>query len=307
MANVFNNTTNLTLLVETAYDRKADWVLRSMPQFRAVVDKRPVAQAMPGDVVVFTINGELASLATTPLSETVDLDAVARPAPTRVSVTLNEYGNAEINTIKLEKLAFTDPRFEMGETIARNMADTMDRLVRDVMETGTQVIWQDDDGTLDTADPGTLGNGAAKGFAAAAAKLRGDNVQGRRGDLYVAYIHPDVSYDVRLETGEQGWLHPHADGGDTSAIYAGEIGTFVGNVFIETPRCPINSGDYTSFILGREYIAEACAIEPHVVVGPVVDKLKRFNPLGWHAMCGWALYRNEAGWQYKTNSSIASL
>ena len=307
MANAFNNTTDLTLLVETAYDRKADWVLRSMPQFRAVVDKRPVAQAMPGDVVVFTINGELASLATTPLSETVDLDAVARPAPTRVSVTLNEYGNAEINTIKLEKLAFTDPRFEMGETIARNMADTMDRLVRDVMETGTQVIWHDDDNTLDTADPGTLGTAQAKGFAAAVAQLRGANVSPRRGDYYVTYLHPDVAYDLRLETGDQGWLKPHTDGGDTSAVYAGEIGSFVGSVFIETPRCPINSGDYTSFVLGSQYIAEACAIEPHVVVGPVVDKLKRFNPLGWHAMLGWAVYRNEAGWQYKTNSSIASL
>lgn len=278
-----------------------------MPQFRAVVDKRPVAQAMPGDVVVFTINGELASLATTPLSETVDLDAVARPAPTRVSVTLNEYGNAEINTIKLEKLAFTDPRFEMGETIARNMADTMDRLVRDVMETGTQVIWHDDDNTLDTVDPGLLGTAQAKGFAAAVAQLRGANVSPRRGDYYVTYLHPDVAYDLRLETGDQGWLKPHTDGGDTSAVYAGEIGSFVGSVFIETPRCPINSGDYTSFVLGSQYIAEACAIEPHVVVGPVVDKLKRFNPLGWHAMLGWAVYRNEAGWQYKTNSSIASL
>lgn len=307
MANAFNDTTALTLLVETAFDRQADWVLRSMPQFRAVVDKRPVAQAMPGDVVVFTIQGELASLATTPLSETVDLDAVARPAPTRISVTLNEYGNAEINTIKLNKLAFTEPNMEMAETIARNMADTMDRLVRTVMETGTQVIWQDDDGTLDTADPGTLGNGAAKGFAAAVAQLRGASVEPRMGDYYVTYLHPDVSYDLRLETGEQGWLHPHADGADVQGIYAGDIGRFVGSVYIESPRCPINSGDYTSFVLGRQYVAEACAIEPHVVVGPVVDKLKRFNPLGWHSMLGWAIYRNEAGWQYKTNSSIASL
>lgn len=307
MANAFNNTTNLTLLVETAYDRYAEWVLRSMPQFRAVVDKRPVAQSMPGEVITFTIQGELAALATTPLSETVDLDAVARPAPTRVQVTLNEYGNAEINTIKLNKLAFTDVDSEMAETIARNMADTMDSLVRTVMETGTQVIWQDDDGTLDTSDPGALGNAAAKGYAAAVAQLRGASVAPKMGDYYTAYLHPDCSYDLRMETGDQGWLKPHTDGTDTAAVYAGNIGSFVGATFIETPRCPINSGDYTSFVLGRQYVAEAVAIEPHVVVGPVVDKLKRFNPLGWYSLIGWNIYRNEAGWQYKTNSSIASL
>ncbi len=278
-----------------------------MPQFRAVVDKRPVAQSMPGDVVVFTIQGELAALATTPLSETVDLDAVARPAPTRVNVTLLEYGNAEINTIKLNKLAFTEPNMEMAETIARNMADTMDRLVRDVMETGTQVLWLDDDGSLDTSDPGALSTATMKGLMAPVAKLRGDNIEPRRGDYYVTYIHPDCSYDLRVETGDNGWLKPHTDGTDTAAVYAGEIGSFGGSVFIETPRVPINSGDYTSFVVGRQALAEACAIEPHVVVGPVVDKLKRFNPLGWHAMLGWAIYRNEALWQVKSSSSIAAL
>lgn len=307
MANAFNDTTALTLLVETAYDRKVEWVLRSQPQFRALVDKRPEAQAMPGDVVVFTIQGELASLATTPLAETVDLDAVARPAPTRVSVTLNEYGNAEINTIRLNKLAFTNVQDEMANTIGLNMADTMDRLVRDVLDLGTQKLWMDDDGTIDAADPGTLGNITGKMVAIAPAKLRGDSVMPRRGTYYLTYIHPDVSYDLRTETGDTGWLKPHTDGGDTSAVYAGEIGSFAGQVFIETPRCPIVSGDYTTYTVGRQAIAEACAIEPHVVVGPVTDKLKRFYPLGWHAMLGWNVFRNEAIWNLQTNSSIASL
>lgn len=279
-----------------------------MPQFRAVVDKRPAAQAMPGDVVVLTIQGDLASLATTPLSETVDLDAVARPAPTRVSVTLAEYGNAEINTIRLEKLAFTNVDSEMSITIARNMADTMDRLVRNVLDLGTQTLYMDDDATIDATDPtGTLGNATAKLFAIPPAKMRADSVDPRRGEYYVAYVHPDVSYDLRTETGDTGWLKPHSYQ-DTSNIYAGEIGSFVGNVFIETPRVDgPTSSRYTSYVIGRQAIAEACAIEPHVVVGPVVDKLKRFYPLGWHSLLGWNVYRNEAIWKLFTNSSISAL
>lgn len=307
MANAFNDTTTQTLTVETAYDRMVEWQLRSMPQFRAVIDKKPAQQAMPGDVVVLTIQNDLA-VATTPLTETVDPDAVARPAPTRVSVTLNEYGNAEINTLRLEELSFTNAISEMSITIARNMADSMDRLVRDVLDSSTNILWYDDDGTIDLADPvGALGNGAAKVFAAAPALLRGASVDPKRGEYYAAYVHPDVAYDLRLETGDQGWLKPHTEGGDTKAVYAGEIGSFVGNVFIETPRCTVSAGRYNSYVLGRQAVAEATAVEPHVVVGPIVDKLKRFRPLGWHALLGWALYRPEAMYVIKTGSSISAL
>ncbi len=308
MANAFNSTVTLTDLVETAFDRRVEWALRSKPQFRAVIDKHPEQQAMPGDVVVLTIQGDL-PLATTPLAETVDPDAVARPAPSRVSVTLNEYGNTEINTLRLLKLAFTSVENEMAMTIARNMADSLDRLVRNVMDTGTQTLYMDDDATIDLTDPtGTLGNMTAKLAAIPPAKMREDSVDGKDGDLYVAFVHPDVSYDLRTETGDTGWLKPHSYQ-DTREIYAGEIGEFVGNRFIETPRVDKSGspGRYTSYFLGRQAIVEASAVEPHTVVGPVVDKLKRFYPLGWYSLMGWAMYRNEALWKVYTGSSISAL
>lgn len=306
MTNAFNTTTSLTDVVETAYDRMVEWQLRSVPQFRAVVDKRPEAQAMPGDVVVFTLQNDLAALATTPLTENVDPDAVARPAPTRVSVTLNEYGNAELDTIRLRKLAFTNIEEEQSITIARNMADTMDRLVRNVAETSTQVLYQGDS-TIATSAPGDYDPASIALFQNAVSKLRGAAVDPRAGEEYVAYVHPDVSFDIRTETGNQGWLQPHSYV-DTKAIYAGEIGMFGGARFIETPRCRVDDlaeDVYWSYIFGRQAIAEAVAVEPHVVVGPVVDKLKRFYPLGWHSIIGWSLYRPEAMWTLRSSSGIA--
>jgi N4-gp56 family major capsid protein len=306
VANAFNSTTSLTDVVETAFDRVAEYALRSMPQFRAVADKKPADQAMPGDVVVFTIHGDMSALATTPLTETVDPDAVARPAPTRVSVTLNEYGNAQIDTIRMRKLAFTNEMEAQGITIARNMADTMDRLVRTVMETSTNVLNQAD-GTIKTTAATDYNTTTMKLFQNGVSKLRGASVEPKEGEYYVAYVHPDVSFDLRTETGGQGWLAPHSYV-DTAHVYAGEIGAFGGARFIETPRCPVldtTEDVYTSFLVGRQALAEACAIEPHVVVGPVVDKLKRFYPLGWHALLGWNLYRTPAMWQLKSASSIA--
>ena len=76
MAN--NDTTSLGGLVKTAYDRYVEFALRSQPMIRAVADKRPVQQAMPGSSVVFSLYNDLAP-ATSSLSESSDVDAVALP------------------------------------------------------------------------------------------------------------------------------------------------------------------------------------------------------------------------------------
>lgn len=306
----FNNTTNLTDLVETAFDRKVEWKFRSMPQFRDIVSKRPERQAMPGDVVVFTIQNDLDyTVAKTPLSETVDVTDRARPAPTRVSVTLNEYGDATVDTIRLRKLAFTDIAEEQVTVLGRSMVDTIDELVRDVIDASTNLYTIDNGspGVIGTSAPTTYGNAAARLFATAVSRMRSQNVPSLRGrDVYPTYVHPDVALDLRLETGDQGWLKPHSYV-DPSNIYRGETGTFVGAAFIETPRVQKVGTTYTSYMCGWQGVAEACAIEPHTVVGPVIDKLKRFYPLGWHALCGWSLFRPESIRLLKSTSSIASL
>lgn len=306
MANNYNSTSTLTNLVQTAYDRLVEWQLRSVPQFRAVVDKRPAMQAMPGSVVVFTIQNDLTALATTPLTETVDPDAVARPAPTQISVTLQEYGNAELDTLRLRRLAFTDIEQEQAITIGRNMADTMDRLVRTVLDGGTQVLNQAD-GTIKTGAATTYNPATIQLFQNTVSKLRGAAVDPRVGDSYVAYVHPDVSFDIRTQSigNNVGWITPHAYV-DTSAIYAGEVGMFGGARFIESPRCNLVSGVYTSYVIGRQAVAEAVAEEPHVIIGPVVDKLRRFYPLGWYSLIGWSLYRTQSLWLAKSASGIAT-
>ncbi len=191
-----------------------------------------------------------------------------------------------------------------GHATYRYDGKTDRQIVRDLMRAEGF-----DDATIDAADPtGTLGAATAKLFAVPPAKMREDSVDPRVGESYVAFIHPDQSYDLRLETGDQGWLRPHQYS-DIRPIYAGEVGQFVGNVFIETPRVAKDAGTgrYTAYVLGRQAVCEAVAVEPHVVVGPVVDKLKRFYPLGWYGLLGWNVFRNEAIWKVFTGSSIAAL
>jgi hypothetical protein len=51
-------------------------------------------------------------------------------------------------------------------------------------------------------------------------------------------------------------------------------------------------------------LAEAVAEEPHVVIGPVTDKLMRFRPIGWYGVLGFARYREAALFRIESTSSI---
>jgi hypothetical protein len=62
---------------------------------------------------------------------------------------------------------------------------------------------------------------------------------------------------------------------------------------------------YRTFIAGQQALAEAVAEEPHVVIGPVVDKLMRHRPMGWYGVLGFARFREEALYRIETGSSIA--
>jgi hypothetical protein len=64
---------------------------------------------------------------------------------------------------------------------------------------------------------------------------------------------------------------------------------------------------YSTIVCGKQAMAQAVAEEPHVVIGPVVDKLMRFRPMGWYGVLGFARYREEALYRIETGSSIGAL
>jgi hypothetical protein len=65
--------------------------------------------------------------------------------------------------------------------------------------------------------------------------------------------------------------------------------------------------NYRSIIAGKQALAEAVAQEPSVVIGPVVDKLMRFRPIGWYGVLGFSLYRDDALYRLEHGSSIGAL
>lgn len=323
MANAYTDTTAMSNAVQTAYDRFFEFALRAQPLFRQVADKRPAQQTAPGGSVVLERYQDLA-VATTPLTETTDPDAVALGNPTTVTITLNEYGNPVLRTRKLYLYALTDVDPAIANIVAYNMADSVDSLVQTVLRAGTNVI-QRKAGTVTYVTNGTLTTPVGTTMTAtdsftsamarlAVAKLRTNKAVPRKGSLYWCAMHPEVSYDLRSETGAAAWRDPH-NYSAAGNIWAGEIGSYEGAYYIESPRCynavDAGTGDNTvrrfrTYYAGQQALAEVVADEFHIVAGPIVDKLARFRPLGWLGVAGWARYREEALIRAESTSTIDS-
>lgn len=294
-------------LVQKAYDRLIEFELRATPLLRSVADKKPARQAMPGSSIALQIYADMAK-ATSVLSEEVDPTAVALGTPTIVNITVNEYGNSTLVTKKLGLLSLADVDPAVANIIAFNMADSIDDLAQTALLTGTNVLYggtRSSTATLTATDTMT----AAK-IRKAVAKLRAAKTNARKGSLYWCGIHPEVSHDLRAETGAASWRNPH-EYQSNDAIWAGEIGQFEGAYFVESPRLytaldgASSAKVYRTFIAGQQALAEAVVEEPHVVIGPVVDRLMRQRPIGWYGVLGHAIYRNEALYRIETGSSIA--
>lgn len=305
-------------LVEAAFNQEADFALRDDPVWMQTVDTKASRQAMPGESVTFTIHKDLsATLATTPLSETVDPDAVAPQAPDRVTVTLEEYGRATLTTEFLKTLAFTNEEREKAVIVGRDMVDSIDALIRAVADGSTNVAG------IESA--AVVGSGAVPGSvtgtdyfnrdlaASVVALLRKDKVLPKAGQSYLAIAHPFVLHDLMAENSATAWTAPHTYGGDTGAIYNAEVGEFMGARYLRTNRVTSATDGaagakvFRTYFLGQQAIAEAVGYDPHIVVGNVTDKLKRFSPLGWKFLGGYGLYRPESLRKVYSASSLGAI
>ena len=306
---------------QAAYDRLAYFALRAEMLFDQAADVQATNQAMPGSSVIFTIFADLAA-ATSTLSETADLTPETM-SDSQVTVTLAEYGNTVNTTAKLRGTSFLDVDATAANLIGYNAGISIDTVVQDVLSGGNNVSY----GGGGSSDPSSRVTIQAEDILEAndirkqTAALRGANVATFNG-YYMGYIHPDVSYDLRRETGNASWNAPHV-AVDTANIYNGEIGTFESVRFIETPRAKVfaNASNgtsttgavdvYCTHIMGRQALAKAYSqidgngAYAKVVRGPVVDSLMRFNPIGWYWLGGYGRFREAALERIESSSSIA--
>ena len=321
MAVTYTTTSSLTNYVQTAYDRLAYFAYRPELYWDRAVEIQPTRQSMPGSAVVFNIQSDLA-IASTALNESTDVSGAAL-ASTNVTVTLAEYGNAVTTTALLRGEAFVEIDPIAANVVGYNAGVSIDEVAKGVIQAGTNVDYAKGSGsTTPTARNQILPVNTlrAADVRLEKARLRRANVP-TFGGMYVAYINPDVAYDLMGETGTSSWTDPHTYS-QPEEIWQGELGAFQGIRFIETPRTPwfslsgssltgsVVPAVYGTVFLGRQAVAKAHSIvdgngeNPHIVPGPVVDSLRRFLPLGWYHLVGYGIFRQPALRRVESASSI---
>jgi N4-gp56 family major capsid protein len=315
MADVFTGATSaagsgqMSNQVLTAYQRSAFFALREGVVFDQFAKVKPGDLTSPGNPVKFLFWSDM-SQATTALTETVDVDAVAL-SDSLVTVTPAEYGNAVLLTIRLRTDDFLIGfDADVANLLNYNLVDTIDVLARTAADGGTNVTYS---GTTTGESSVTASDDLTVALVRQQrAALRKASVMPWDSSSYAGIIHPDVAYDLKGETGDGSWTAA-AQYSEVSRIWNDEIGLFAGIRFVESPRAKLNADGgsgtvdtYTSYFFGQEFLAKAESIPPHMVLGPVTDKLRRFQPLGWHAYVGWDTLREAALRRVISASTIGS-
>lgn len=288
--------------VKSAYDLLFRWALNALPQYRQFVDVRPSRPTMQGSAVILEKNNFFSeatvTAAKTPLTEELDVDPTKLPATSLVTLTPAEYGFANVRTLKLANRTMVPIDPVIARAVADHMNKVVDELIQDKLVAGTNKTYSGGQaavGTITTAH--TL---AADDVRKAVLKLRVAQSLPWFGDLYAVGCHPTVVYELRRETGSGGWRVPNEYGMSQANIWNGEIGAFEGARFVENARTRVGTDGAAgakvarSFFFGREALAEAVVTEPGVVLGPVVDRLLRFRPIGWYGDFDQQIYRQES-------------
>jgi N4-gp56 family major capsid protein len=313
-------TTSTVDYVQTAYDMLAYFALRPEQYYDQVADVKPTNQSMAGSNVIFNIQGDLA-LATTSLNESTDITPVAMTS-SQVTLTLGEYGNGTITTAALRGESFVSIDEVQANVVGENAGRSLDELAKIALLAGSNVNYS---AGATGVTPGARNQITPNDTFRAldirlnVAALKRNNVPGY-GGYYLSFIHPDVSFDLWNETGNQALIAPHVYSAP-DGIFRGEIGSFAGARFIETPTAPLfadagssttDTDVYATLFLGRQALAKVWAIkdgngpQPVVVMGPITDSLRRFQPLGWKWMGGYGIFRAPSVWRAECASSIGA-
>ena len=254
---LFANELQTTLLAGLSAEMKTfyDMTLIDEAQANLVHDqfgqKRPIPKG-GGKTIEFRKFAPLAK-ATTPLTEGVTPDGKSLTVST-ITATVNQYGDYITQSDVLELTALDNTILEATKLLGRQAGMTLDTIVRNVLQSGTNVTYCPKvaaDGTeTEVTSRSALDNTCqltVKVVQQVVAKLRAQNAP-TIGGKYVAIIHPYVAYDLMRDPE---WIDAHKYAKPDN-LYEGEIGEIAGVRFVQTTEAKIYEGGvFGSLFLGE--------------------------------------------------------
>lgn len=307
MANETTTATLDSLAATTAYDLLARKPLRSSLVHEQFATVKSTNQSHNGATVRFQFVGDL-TLSTTPLADEVSDAPQEALTDTPIDVTMAEYGRVVAHTAKVRGTSMVAVDPIAAERVGRAAGVVHDELARLALVASANQSGATG-GTTDLSS-GTLRK--------ASAALKAADVMPFDGELFIAVIHPDQEYDLRIEADAAGWrywaVNQNPGGDGMNGVARGQVGVYEGFRILVTSRTgKSGSGattDYTGIVFGAEALAKAYSRVPgfgeyaSTVFAEPVDNLKRVMRVGYYWLGGYAILRTAAVRKINSGSSL---
>ena len=217
----------------------------------------PVTKGSNSKTVIFRGFNRLA-LALTPLSEGVT-PAGSNLTMNSVTAVLSQYGDFTFITDVTEFLYDRNMIKDASDVLAIQSSETIDTTVMNVVGSGTNVIYGD--GTVTTRATVTTAMKLTANLITRDVRfLERNNVEKfpampMIGNAYAMVIHPDVAYDLRLDSSfinAVNYSSPTPANEYRGDLFTGELGYWMGARIISTPMSPVyaNAGLSSQNIYG---------------------------------------------------------
>ena len=286
-----------TLLTDLAPENKTfyDMTLIDEAQASLVHDqfgqKRPIPKN-GGKTIEFRKFAAL-NKALTPLTEGVTPDGKGLTVTT-ITATVAQYGDYITQSDVLELTSLDNTILEATKLLGRQAGLTLDTVVRNVLQSGTNVTYcpKVASGGAETAvtSRDALDNTCqltVKVIQQVVAKLRAQNAP-TIGGKYVAIIHPYVAYDLMRDPE---WIEAHKYAKPDN-LYEGEIGEVAGVRFVQTTEAKIyDGGVFGSLFMGANAygVTEITGGGLQTIVkqkgsAGTADPLDQRSSVGWKAI-----------------------
>ena len=291
---LFANELQTTLLPGLSAEMKTfyDMTLIDEAQANLVHDqfgqKRPIPKN-GGKTIEFRKFAPLAK-ALTPLTEGVTPDGKSLEVST-ITATVAQYGDYITQSDVLELTSLDNTILEATKLLGRQAGLTLDTIVRNVLQSGTNVTYcpkvaADGSTTAVTSRAGLdetcqLTVDVVKQVVA---KLRAQNAP-TIGGKYVAIIHPYVAYDLMSDPK---WIEAHQYAKPEN-LYEGEIGELAGVRFVQTTEAKI----YENGVFGSLFLGEGAYGVTEITGGGLQTIVKQkgsagtADPLDQRSSVGW--------------------
>ena len=243
---LFANTVQTTLLSDLTPEMKTFYDMTLLDEATANLvhdqfgQKRPIPKN-GGKTIEFRKFAPLAK-ATRPLDEGVTPDGKSLAVST-VTATVAQYGDYITQSDVLELTSIDNTIVEATKLLGRQAGITLDTVVRNVLNSGTNVTYCPkvangaETAVTSRKNLDATAQLTVKVIQQVVAKLRGQNAPTINGK-YVAIIHPYVAYDLMRDPE---WIDAHKYANPTN-LYEGEIGEIAGVRFVQTTEAKVWKG-----------------------------------------------------------------